>query len=186
MHAHTRAHTHAHTHARTYFLRKEKRSSKGRLIRAGPWVPGSHILKLKGFFVLRVGKVASRLVRGWARRSRKGKKHLQLHTASTETAQVSISLPLLPRRSPGTTTCCGLLSPLIQGTTDSGRAFWKSLALQQGHLLLPPNPSRGNGVFLTCLSQKHRLIKHGRKGQGSLKHPLHSCPDFRVRCSLLL
>lgn len=151
-------------------------------------------MKLKGFIVLRVGKVASHLVRDWARRSREGKKPLQLHTASTETAQVSISLPLLPRRSPETTTCYGLLSPLTQGTTDSGRAFWKSLALQQGqHLLLPQNPSRGNGVFLTCLRgpsptsvKSTGLIKHGRKGQGSLKHPLHSRPDFRVRCSLLL
>lgn len=96
---------------------------------------------------------------------------------------------------------CSLLDPV----PVSGTALRKSLALQKWqHLLLPPNPSRGNGASdlpngaLTHLSQRHRLHEtHAGKSRfciqeepvdgtlSTLKCTIHSHPIFRISCPVI-
>lgn len=113
--------------------------------------------------MLQLGKAASPSVHGWAQRSTEGKRCLQLHTTSMWAAQITRSLTLLPNVHLWSQCTVGC-SHLWPGSTVSGRALGKSLALQkQQHLLLLPILQEVMECFwpafwgLTHPSQRHRL-----------------------------
>lgn len=153
--------------------------------------------------MLQLGKAASSPVHGWARRSTEGKRCLQRHTTSMWAAQITRSWHSCHHVHLWSQCTVGC-SHRWPGSTVSGRALGKSLALQkQLHLLLFPIPQEVMECFwparwcLTHLSQRYRLnYTHEEKIRSRIQRGLtdrhfnpqehlHSHPVFSIRYSVL-